>query len=366
MNEVPNQKKSLLKRFWWIILIIVVSIIILVVFWFGQKSKPSEEDESRVGSTSANTGQIQCPPTFVYDFTDISKIDAFQPLGSLSGASRGRSYITISKGQTVPVYLPLDATLKSIIYAYRGPDAPEPEYGFKFDIGCSMTLLLDHVDFISDELRQYAPTEATRSTATDDNLSVKIKGGSLLGQSNGTPQARTFDFLVMDYNLKVNYIKPSRWQWDQSKYAVCPYDYYGEPQKQAYYAKLGENTDLGLKKSIDCGKLSYDMDDTISGGWFADENATDTKGKFMLIGERLGVVDLIVKNDSEGTSFRVTDYSPKILPVEVGVGEAVCYGGNGGNWAYVLLPNKDTIKLVTGSGKCPNSFSGSNTQVFYR
>lgn len=362
-----SSPKSIFKRFWWLaFIVIVVSIIIIISVFLKMINGRFKGEDSTVAMNSESAEQNSCPPKFIYDFTDVTKIDAFQPLGSLSGASRGRSYITISKGQTVPVYLPLDATLISIIYAYRGPDAPEPEYGFKFDIGCDMTLLLDHVDFISDELKQYAPTEATRSTATDDNLSVKIKGGSLLGQSNGTPNARTFDFLVMDKNIKVNYIKPNRWQWDQSKYAVCPYDYYSGIQKQAYYAKLGEFTDSGLNKSIDCGKLSYDVDGTISGGWFATDDATDTKGKFMLIGERFGAVDLMVKNDSEGTTLRVTDYSPKILPINVSVGESVCYGGNNSTWAYVLLVDKDTIKLSTGNGKCPSSFSGSNTQVYYR
>ncbi len=323
-------------------------------------------EDGTVSIKSESAEQISCPPKFVYDFTDVTKIDAFQPLGSLSGASRGRSYITISKGQTVPVYLPLDATLISVIYAYRGPDAPEPEYGFKFNIGCSMTLLLDHVDFASDEMKGYAPKEATRSTASDNNLSVKIKGGTLLGQSNGTPNARTFDFLVMDQNNNASYINPNRWQWDQSKYAVCPYDYYDESKKQIYYAKIGNYTDSGLIKSADCGKLSYDVEGTISGGWFATSDATDTKGKFMLIGERMGTVDVAVKNDSEGTLVRVYSYSPKVLPVDVGIGESVCYEGFSNDWVYLFLVDKDTIKIYNGSGKCTSTFPQTNASEFKR
>ena len=111
--------------------------------------KPNpKDDENDVEPTELINAN--CPPKFSYEFVDFTKIDAFQPIGSITGASRGRSYITVQKDQIVAVYTPMDAILVSIIDAYRGPDADHGEYGFKFSTDCGVTFLLDHLDTVSD------------------------------------------------------------------------------------------------------------------------------------------------------------------------------------------------------------------------
>lgn len=372
--------KLLFKRFWWLGVILTLIIISLLLILNQKNKKDTFKKEQR--NVSQNSSQDQSDKNsseskddncskdtvlFTHEFTDYSKISAFAPIGSISGASRGRSYIEVQKGETVPVYAPMDATLVSIIYAFRGPDADHGEYGFKFNAKCGVTFLLDHLDSVSSELKQYAPGEPSRSTATDDKLSIPVKAGTLLGETNGTSQARTFDFLVMNKNSDdIFYINPDRWQWDQSKYSVCPYDLFAKDIKDKYYQKIGLNTNTGLNKAKSCGDISYDIADTISGGWFKDENANDLKGEFMLIGERMNGVDLAIKTDSEGAKTVFTDFNPQKLPKDVGIGEAVCYRGFNNDWHYLHLIDSKTIEIKSGSGACPASFVATGAVKYYR
>ncbi|MEK6908679.1 MAG: hypothetical protein AABX23_01360 [Nanoarchaeota archaeon] len=362
------------KRFIIIGTIIVVIVLLLVLKQLTNPEKnelntqtmQNEQINQQSPGNVRNEEETNCPPVFSYEFTDFSKIDAFQPIGSIAGASRGRSYINVKNGVSVPVYAPMDATLVSIIYAYRGPEADHGEYGLKFDTKCGVIFLLDHLDSASDEIKKYAPAEPVRSTATNDNLAIPIKAGTLLGYTDGTPQARTFDFLVIDQTKKAYYINPERWKWEQSLYSVCPYDLYTEDLKEKYYQKIGVAYDGGFKKAENCGNPSYDVENTISGGWFLDEQATDLKGEFLLIGKAMGSVDVVVKEESEGTKLRITDNNPEKNPIDIGIGESVCYEGFNNNWAYLHLVDKTTIELSSGQGECPSSFPQTNSKKYYR
>ncbi|MBN2423097.1 hypothetical protein JXB41_07785 [Candidatus Woesearchaeota archaeon] len=349
-------------------------IFLFLVFVLGCTSDPKQtvkldnqtEQEKQNDTLTETAEEINCPPVFSYEFTEFSKIDAFQPIGSITGASRGRSYIIIKKGETVPVYAPMDATLISVIYAYRGPDADHGEYGFLFDTGCGVTFLLDHLDSASEELKRYAPAEPSRSTATNDLISIPVKGGTLLGYTDGTPLARTFDFLALDSAKTGSYINPDRWKWDQSLYAICPYDLYEDNLKEKYYQKIGTIIEGKFRKAEDCGKTIYDIENTISGGWFLDEKSTDLEGEFLLIGQQTGVVDLVVKTDREGIKLRITDYDPVQLPENIGIGESVCYQGFNNDWVYVHLIGNRTIEINNGRDACPSSFPTKNAKKYYR
>jgi len=136
--------------------------------------------------------------------------------------------------------------------------------------------------------------------------------------------------------------------------------------KAKYYQKIGLSSDTGLMKAENCGKITYDIADTISGGWFPDDIATDMKGEFLLIGSTFSQVDLVVKNDSEKTNLRITDYNPKILPKDVSVGQSVCYKGFANDWAFVHLIDTGTLEIISGNGVCPSSFPTDSAKKYYR
>lgn len=352
-------------------LVILVILVLLVSGCTNQKNLPDELSniENTANNEDSHIEKVEvekCPPIFMHEFTDFSKIDAFMPIGSITGASRGRSYITIKEAETVPVYAPMDATLISVIYEYRGPEADHGEYGFLFDAGCNVTILFDHLDTASEEMKKHAPEEPSTSTATNDRISVPIKGGMLLGYTDGTSHARTFDFLVLGKEKEDSYISPHRWEWEQSIYSVCPYDMYEENLREKYYQKIGIINDNKFEKAQDCGKLSYDIENTISGGWFKDEYSTDLQGTYVLIGERMGFVDVTIKSSSGNVILRITDYDPKSLPEDIGIGESVCYQGFANDWVYLHLAGNQTIEINNGYGECPESYPDNGSTTYYR
>lgn len=388
MNHISSEymnREIFFKRFWRFEVIAMVSVVVFVlcgiIFFTRDQSDDLANDQgdanandmkSRGSSGNQSNQQIvknasaHCPPVFTVPFTDYDKIDAFQPIGSITGASRGRSYITVKEGETVPVYAPADATLISVIYAYRGTGSDHGEYGFKFDTGCGVMFLLDHLDSASEEMKRYAPVEPSRSTATQDMLSIPIRAGTLLWYTNGTSQARTFDFLVIDNNSAVFHINPERWEWDQSLYSVCPYDFYKDDLKEKYFQKIGIRTNDGFLKSENCGRISLDVSDTLSGGWFPDDSSTDLHGEFLLIGERMGAVDIVIKTDSEQSKLQMTDYHPNKTPENVKIGQLICYQGFANDWVYFHVIDARTVELTRGAGACPSRFPSTNVKKYYR
>jgi len=361
-----HKLKSSRKKY---IILTVALVVVIGAFVFLKPKGYNGEQNNQKNADSTEASNQNCPSVFTSEFTDYDKINAFQPIGSITGASRGRSYITIKSDEQVPIYAPVDGTLTSIIYAFRGPDAKQGEYGFKIKATCGVTVLLDHIDIASDKMKKYSPSEPVTTTVQNDNLSVLIKAGTLLGYSDGTPQARTFDFLVLDENQKAKYINPKRWQWDQSLYGVCPYDYFESKLKDKYYQKIGETSQLAgqqvFTKSETCGSTSYDIADTISGGWFENDQATELSGEYMLIGSLFNRVEVNIKNSSENSLSRVSDYSPTKLPKDVGVGQEICYKSVS-NWTYLKLADKNTIRMAKGQGSCPATMPTSNVKNYYR
>src|SRR3989344_6122391 len=94
-------------------------------------------------------------PVFTHAFTDLSMIDALNPIGGIGGGSPGRSYIGVKEGMEAPVYAPVDAVLKTVIYVDRG--AGRGEYGLFFEASCEVEILFDHID---ENRRRDAPTRA--------------------------------------------------------------------------------------------------------------------------------------------------------------------------------------------------------------
>ena len=277
-----------------IILIIVVGIVLLFGFrivsehFLGtNKLKfegfPKNENSKKTAEGNCKSGSI---PKFEAEFTDLEKINAINPIGGIGGGSPGRSYIGVKKGVEAPVYSPTDMILENIIYAKRPSDpltslsktSSIGEYGLYFRLNCDTILLFDHIDRVSDKIKERSPKEPAETSAfgKDPPVNLEIKKGELLGYTDGTPGARTFDFLIIDRSKPTSHINPERWEWEQAVYSQCPYDYFTPELKEKYYAKIGEAVEKsGSQEFIasgTCGQLSYDVAGTASGGWFKGES----------------------------------------------------------------------------------------------
>lgn len=358
-------KKTIIILFFCVILLITAILFAGKIRMVNDNQYPREKEffEERM-----NDGCVSNPdPIFTHYFTDLSKVDAIGILGGYGGASPGRSYVVVKKGNEVPVYAPTDATLETVIYAPRGPGS-QPEYGFYFRASCEVTFLLDHIDRISDELENMAPQKPAESSRTElgSQPNVIIKAGTLLGYSNGTPLARTFDFLVMNKARPASHINQSRWQWEQALYGVCPYDYYRQALKEEHYAKLGTANEIEFIPEKICGSPSQDRSGTGRGGWFKNDS-TDLKGEFLGIGQNSNLIQLVIRRDGN-IVYRLDDYDvseSKKKPDELKTGESTCYAGNN-SWVWIKLEREDTLFFAKGQGVCPGAFPATQAEIWQR
>lgn len=314
-------------------------------------------------------------PQFTHAFTDLSKIDALNPIGGIGGGSPGRSYIGIKEGMEAPVYAPVDATLRKIIYANRG--AGYGEYGLIFVVSCELEYMFDHLDKLSDTLLKYAPKTAAATSQIQDNteLDILVKAGELLGYTDGTDLAHTFDFLVTNYAKRAAYINPKRWEWEQAIYSQCPYDYFAAELRAAYYAKLGKPSYRGFIKADSCGNPSHDVAGTASGGWFKD-TSTDKRGEYLAIAKDYNYAQVAYRKDGQAFEssqavqmgkpyLNIEDDTPEKYPEDIKPGQSICYGNNN-EWAFIKLLSETELSFAAGNGSCPSVFPESQASVWIR
>src|SRR3990167_2694959 len=126
---------------------IIIALLLAGGFYLvkARQRAPNSSSE-KVSSENASKDSGSCNPNeprFTAAVTELDKIDAFGPLGGVSGGSPGRSYIGIKKGNEVAVYNPGEAVLETIVYARRGGAETPGEYGLYFKAECDITYLLD-------------------------------------------------------------------------------------------------------------------------------------------------------------------------------------------------------------------------------
>lgn len=374
------------KGFAHLIIIIIIGVILLLGFrvisehFLGINPIKSGNSQKQDSSSNSNnpvaqvfqgglqegncqTGEI---PKFEAEFTDFEKIEALAPIGTITGGSPGRSYIGVKNGVEVPIYSPTDMVLENIIYAKRPGSDKAGEYGLYFRIGCNVTILFDHLDRLSDRLKKSAPEKPTETSRVENPpVNLEVKKGELLAYTDGTPQAHTFDFLLIDRSKPVTRINPKRWEWEQAIYSQCPYDYFTASLKEEYYAKLGITSFAGLESTNNCGSSSHDIAGTISGGWFKG-TSTDIKGDYLAIAKEGTRVDVAQRKDGDfkdgvgSGESKIRDYSPKVYPEDVKVGSEVCYHDQNQNrWVFVKLVTEENLSVARGTGSCPISSSQS-------
>lgn len=183
-----------------------------------EKSEPSPQPEPQTTCTSNSS------PVFTHDITDFYRIGQITPPGSvINGHFKAHSYIWIANGLSVPVYAPVDMTLKNgAYYTEQGMT----QYVLSFQVSCEVNIKLDHIlnpiqtvrDVFPDTAR---PTNDTRGEAPTNEIS--FKAGDLIGNTSGTLEAHNWDFGV--YNSVTG----------GQENGVCPYDYFETNKKSAYY-----------------------------------------------------------------------------------------------------------------------------------
>jgi hypothetical protein len=114
--------------------------------------------------------------------------------------------------EPVPVYAPTDAVATEITH-YLAPMHPrvgEPYVDSQFDVrfqaSCDVKFWFDHITDLAEPFASLAAQEG--STDTRDAavyVNVEVKAGDLIGWTTGTDPAHTWDFIVTDQRVTVQF-----------------------------------------------------------------------------------------------------------------------------------------------------------------
>ncbi|MBI4032624.1 hypothetical protein HY374_02875 [Candidatus Berkelbacteria bacterium] len=355
-------------RWWrWLLVVVGCAIVIMVALRF--LGPTIGERVAQRGQTKQADCQSNANPVFTAGFTDLEAIRSVAPIGGVTVGSPARSYIQV-EGDTAdtrslaPVYAPTDATVEGIVYARRNPDDPTApgEYRLDLRVSCEVTIHFDHLDDVVASLKSLTPSEPADNTREAVRVDVPVRAGDVLGHSNGTTQAGTWDFYLLNTAVTVPHVNPARWQWEQTTIADCPYDYFTEELKDQYYAAFRSQDGQPLE-SPDCGSPSHDVAGTASGGWFQGES-TNASGRWLEIGNVNGKVELVVRN--AGThELSIRDYDTTTMPENLTIGQDACYTDRS-NWAFVRLDTDTQLSLASGTGSCPTDFPAAQAEAWVR
>jgi len=354
---------------WAAIVLIAIFATMLILKQFGPKGQSSDnsKEQQGIGGLSnrfENNCQSNPNPVFTANYVELSKIKHLAPIGAINAGSPGRAYLFAKDDikDMAALYAPTDATLEGIVFARRDPNNPNAkgEYRLDFRVSCEVTFSFDHLDDVIAEIKALAPTEPANNTREAKSVSFPVKAGTLVAYSDGTDLSKGFDFYLINKSKEVSHINQKRWEWDQAKYADCPYDYFVDDLKTQYYGML-KSQDGQKLSTQSCGSPSHDVAGTASGGWFQGDSTTF--GKWLEIGNQNEKVEINFRNI--GDAYMIRDYKPKVLPENLTVGNSTCYSDNG-KWVYVKLDSETQLSVVKGTGVCPSVFPANNIEEWER
>ena len=214
----------------------------------GSNTAIDPNDSTNIAKEKSCTSNTD--PLFTNDITDISRISQITPAGTIFAGNiiKSHSYIWIKDGGEVPVYAPTDAKLKAGSFYSEGDIG---QYLLFFEVSCEVEFKFDHilnpVESIKSALPSTPKIEDSRTTYTEP---IHFKAGDIIGYTSGTPQAHNWDFGVYN-NARPDPDALVPGAEGRDKYANCPYDYYNEEKRSAYYQMFNEN--IGTK----IGSIAY-------------------------------------------------------------------------------------------------------------
>lgn len=170
------------------------------------------------------------------------------------------------------VYAMADSTLYGISSRTINVDKNTPkqaEFGLQFSVSCTEFYYYDLITSLTPDLQKYLDDHpAQQSGGNSVAVSIPVKAGQLVGKIG----SQTLDYAVWDFNKTLTgYIAPDHYTGDYPRiHLVNPYDYMADDVKAVFISKL--------VRSVEplAGKVDYDIDGKLIGGWF--QNGTGSYG----------------------------------------------------------------------------------------
>jgi hypothetical protein len=140
--------------------------------------------------------------------------------------------------------------------------AKSAEYQLIFSVSCTEFYYYDLVTSLTPTLQRVLadhPTKQTQATSVA-GLNIPVKAGELIGRIGG----QTLDYAVWDFNKTLTgYVVPAHYAGDFPRvHLVSPFDYEADDVKQIMLAKLTRSA------APLAGKIDFDLDGKLIGGWF--------------------------------------------------------------------------------------------------
>lgn len=196
-------------------------------------------------SSPTSPSDLPGPPSFTVAPIDPSALTHIVPIGNMGPwahtlpTDHAYLYHHLGSGsfEPIPVLAPAAGTIENTYPGVNG------EVKVWVRVNGQFTYYFDHIVL--------APGLAPGS---------RVDAGGVLGTSGGA----ALDFAVRDMGFTVGFIVPARYGLD-TVHARSPLQYFTEPLRSQYYARVQrEGAELD-------GRLSYDLDGTLSGNWFAED-----------------------------------------------------------------------------------------------
>lgn len=228
-------------------IIVVIAIVLFLggIFYY-QNNQIDIEHRIAMQEKENNTIPEKCisnpDPEFTAHITDLSEIERVIPPGAIVGGVGGdvlktHSFLHVRLSEQVPIYAPVDSALYAGAF-YK--EAGRPQYTLFFRVSCEVFYVFDHIDNVEPKIGEKfssTPQEDTRTSGEFEQY-VHVKAGELIGYSEGTPQAHSWDFGVYNKerpNFLSDLEKYKEYKlFPRDKIANCPYDYFSQNLKDDY------------------------------------------------------------------------------------------------------------------------------------
>ena len=183
-------------------------------------------------------------PRFTAHITDLNLISYLTPAGTVQGGDlKPHGYLhNLRSNPEVPVYAPVDSYL--IDYAYYEGHLGSRHYAFKLQVSCEVAYYFDHLRAVADKITDLTPdVPASDSRGVVVSPPVFFQAGELIGYTGGHSSFANWDFGVLNTE-RWNALPDRPYVYspnvEKFRFAVCPYEYYGEGMRSQYMALLGD------------------------------------------------------------------------------------------------------------------------------
>lgn len=199
--------------------------------------QPSPPSQSSTPSCSSNTS-----PTFTHHVTDLTKVSKVVSPPTKAGTDLKPHGYLDTQLNSVPVYVPMAATLDSGAYYQEGN--PGGEYLLIFKASCEVTFRFDHITSPVQSIRDAFPTLQSDTRTSQPSTTVTFTAGEQIATTTGTVYG-IWDFGVYNSSTSNRYANDPDWNWSSNATtAVCPWGYYSVSmyaQVQTLFGSLGGN-----------------------------------------------------------------------------------------------------------------------------